>query len=139
MSWATNYEKNNNVYTNFPPLMMDGRHLNMIRVDQEVLNEKTMKEFNIVSNNDYKEYLVKNANNIIQANSLTSESKVGNPLYFDRQNRPERIPYHFVGSQDKYQPFGYENSDLKNYYLSREELNHNLVSGSFIAKKKPDN
>ena len=35
---------------------------------------------------------------------------------------------------DRTQPFGYENSDLKNIYLSRERLNSNL-SGPIISQE----
>ena len=45
MSWATNYQNSkdaNNVFTNVPANIGDGRFLKDLKVDQDVLNKETM-------------------------------------------------------------------------------------------------
>ena len=42
--------------------------------------------------------------------------------------------YLFSSCMDRTQPFGYESSDLKNIYISRERLNSNL-SGPIISQE----
>ena len=122
MSWATNYERVNNVFPNSLPNMSDGRHFKHVAVDQQTINEKNRKSVNIVSNNDYRKYLQSNASTIIEKNSLYHYSKVGNPVLF-HETIPQNTPYMFEGPMSQERPIGYESSDLKNYYLTRDQLN----------------
>ena len=47
----------------------------------------------------------------------------------------DNVPYTFKGTFDSSKPgFGYCNSDLKNPYLSREQLNSRLISPSINPK-----
>lgn len=122
MSWATNYERINNVYANSLPNMTDGRHFKHIAIDQETINEKNKRRTNIVTNNDYRKYLTKNAGSIIEKNSLYHYSKVGNPSLFQMESQ-NNTPYLYTGPLSNEKPIGYQDSDLKNHYLSREQLN----------------
>ena len=122
MSWATNYERVNNVYSGALPNMSDGRHFKHVAIDQQVINEQNQKSLNIQTNNDYRQYLTKNATTIIENNSLYHYSKVGNPVLFN-EIHPKNTPYLFDGPTSEERPKGYESSDLKNHYLSREQLN----------------
>lgn len=122
MSWATNYKRTNNVSLGEMPNMSDGRHFKHISIDQQVINEQNRKGLNIQSNNDYRKYLTNNATSIIEKNSLYSYSKVGNPVLF-KETVPQNTPYLFEGPESEDRPKGYESSDLKNHYLSREQLN----------------
>ena len=134
MSWATNYQNSkdaNNVFTNVPANMADGRFL---KVDQDVLNKETMEELNMKTNGDYRKYLQNNAASIMKTNSITSHSNTGNMIYF-KPNDSHNPPFHYDNSLDRRQPAGYNDSDLKNYYLSREQLNRNMVSPSIQIYK----
>lgn len=122
MSWATNYKRTNNVSPGEMPNMSDGRHFKHISIDQQVINEKNRNGLNIQSNNDYRNYLTNNATSIIEKNSLYSYSKVGNPVLF-KETVPQNTPYLFEGPESQDRPKGYESSDLKNHYISREQLN----------------
>lgn len=137
MSWATNYQNSkdaNNVFTNAPANMADGRFLKDLKVDQDVLNKETMEELNMTTNGDYRKYLQNNAASIMKANSITSHSNTGNMIYF-KPNDSHNPPFHYDNSLDRRQPAGYNDSDLKNYYLSREQLNRNMVSPSIQIYK----
>tara|TARA_B100001094_G_C18088359_1_gene749008 strand:+ start:308 stop:721 length:414 start_codon:yes stop_codon:yes gene_type:complete len=137
MSWATNYQNSkdaNNVFTNVPANMGDGRFLKDLKVDQDVLNKETMEQLNMKSNGDYRKYLQNNAGSIMKANSITSHSNTGNMIYF-KPNDSHNPPFHYDNSLDTRQPAGYNDSDLKNYYLSREQLNRNMVSPSIQIYK----
>ena len=137
MSWATNYQNSkdaNNVFTNVPANMGDGRFLKDLKVDQDVLNKETMEQLNMKSNGDYRKYLQNNAGSIMNANSITSHSNTGNMIYF-KPNDSHNPPFHYDNSLDTRQPAGYNDSDLKNYYLSREQLNRNMVSPSIQIYK----
>ena len=137
MSWATNYQNSkdaNNVFTNVPANMGDGRFLKDLKVDQDVLNKETMEQLNMKSNGDYRKYLQNNAGSIMKTNSITSHSNTGNMIYF-KPNDSHNPPFHYDNSLDTRQPAGYNDSDLKNYYLSREQLNRNMVSPSIQIYK----
>jgi len=137
MSWATNYQTSkdaNNVFTNVPANMGDGRFLKDLKVDQDVLNKETMEQLNMKSNGDYRKYLQSNAGSIMKTNSITSHSNTGNMIYF-KPNDSHNPPFHYDNSLDTRQPAGYNDSDLKNYYLSREQLNRNMVSPSIQIYK----
>lgn len=137
MSWATNYQNSkdaNNVFTNVPANMADGRFLKDLKVDQDVLNKETMEELNMKTNGDYRKYLQNNAASIMKTNSITSHSNTGNMIYF-KPNDSHNPPFHYDNSLDRRQPAGYNDSDLKNYYLSREQLNRNMVSPSIQIYK----
>ena len=86
------------------------------------------------SNGDYRKYLQNNAGSIMKANSITSHSNTGNMIYF-KPNDSHNPPFHYDNSLDTRQPAGYNDSDLKNYYLSREQLNRNMVSPSIQIYK----
>lgn len=135
MSWATNYERTNNVYKNTLPNMSDGRHFNHTSVDQQVINEQNRKGLGIETNNDYRKYLVDNAKDIIKNNSLYHYSKVGNPVLFP-EIIPRSTPYLYDSSLSSARPNGYQDSDLKNHYLSREELERMRYAPSIHV---PDN
>jgi hypothetical protein len=38
------------------------------------------------------------------------------------------VPFVFASVFDNSQPFGYESSDLKNYYLSRQQLQARMIA-----------
>jgi hypothetical protein len=62
----------------------------------------------------------------MQSNSVSACNNCGAcpPVYIGNQNpvSQSNVPFVFPSTLDNSQPFGYETSDLKNMYLSRNEL-----------------
>jgi hypothetical protein len=129
MSWATCYAGSNNIHFNFPPIMADGRNY----ADWQpgaVINERIKEQAGITSNSQYRQFLTHNATQIMQANQLEACNQCGSCI-FNTSNplQPQpNVPFVFNGVLDRSQPFGYENSDLKNYYLTRQQLQARMVA-----------
>lgn len=119
MNWASVYSGSNNVHSNLPPMMSDGRNYSNLLPD-EVINDTIKKEAGITSNWDYRRYLQNNASHIIKHNSQSAISATG--LVEDPSNY---VPVNFFGNQPPTAP-----SDLKSQYMSREQLNARLISPS---------
>ena len=129
MSWATCYSGNNNIHFNYPPIMSDGRNYSQWQATAQINNE-IKKEANITSNYEYRNYLTKNADSIIKYNQLQSCNECGSCYYTNSQPIKNTNPYLFKSCGDQSTPYGYENSDLKNIYLSRHELQTRKIAPS---------
>lgn len=121
MSWGTCYSGSNNIHFDFPPIMMDGRNF----ADWQpgaVINEKIREDAGIKTNSDYRRYLINNADKIIEYNQLQScDQCCACPTVYGAQQNAGS-PYLYKSCSDSAVPFGYETSDLKNEYLSRQQL-----------------
>jgi hypothetical protein len=127
MSWGTCYKNENNVYKSFPGIMEDSRLFTDYN-SNAVLN-KSMRDLNkIKSNEDYRKYLTNNAQSIINQNleTATFENNCNVMMKLDSENKNHPHLYHTT--LDKKNPIGYEESNLKNMYLSRQELNIKKMS-----------
>jgi len=109
MSWATNYSGTNNIDFDKPAKMSDTRFLTNWNAACEV-NNNLKSQMNLNSNYDYRQYLIKNAQYIIDRNAMSARNNTSNTLLGDEPN------------------YGYEASDLKNIYLSRKELQRKMVA-----------
>jgi hypothetical protein len=130
MSWGTCYAGSNNIHSDFPPIMHDGRNY----ADWQpgaVINDNIRKEANIKSNWEYRSYLCKNADTIIKMNQLsacgdccanTAQYGVGQPVANNNS------PYLYKSCLDTTVKYGYENSDLKNLYLNDYSLQARMVT-----------
>jgi len=122
MSWGTCYSGSNNIHFNFPPLMDDSRLFS--NYYSSVLNDNVFQNNkNIKNNSDYRKYLQVNADAIIQNNQYIScvecgitSNNISQPLVTNQS------PYIFNSMLSRDQPYGYETSDLKNIYLSKQQL-----------------
>jgi hypothetical protein len=122
MSWGTCYSGSNNIHFNFPPLMDDSRLFS--NYYSSVLNDSVFQNNkNIKNNSDYRKYLQVNADAIIQNNQYIScvecgitSNNISQPLVTNQS------PYIFNSILSRDQPYGYETSDLKNIYLSKQQL-----------------
>ena len=113
MSWATCYlsEGCNNIHFDKPPLVSDGRFYTSY-ISSEALNEKIKATQGIQSNWSYREYLQTNAKRIMEYNNMETYCKLGiNPGNTETKKKP--VPYGYCNPD----------SDLKNRYLSRQQLN----------------
>jgi hypothetical protein len=131
MAWSTCYSGSNNIDFNFPPIMADGRNFATWQPDATI-NERIQKKEGIQSNWGYRQYLQNNASQIMNFNTQESCYELGLDPHYNTDRTPSNnVPYTFKGTFDTSTPgFGYCNSDLKNPYLSREQLNSRLVSPS---------
>jgi hypothetical protein len=123
MSWGTCYAGSNNIHFDFPPIMMDGRNF----ADWQpgaVINEKFREEAHIKTNADYRKYLINNADKIVKYNQIQACDQCCScpAVYNSGPHNPSNGPYLYKSCGDSTMPFGYETSDLKNQYLSRQEL-----------------
>jgi len=129
MSWAVCYSGSNNIHFNFPPIMADGRNYASWQPDA-VINSRIQKQENIHSNWSYRQYLQHNGLHIMKYNSMEACYDLGLDPHVQTNTTPSsNVPYTFRNIYDTSSPgYGYPNSDLKNPYLSREQLNSRLVA-----------
>jgi hypothetical protein len=121
----------NNQYKNFPPKMSDSRSL--VSSSQPVSVTDYYLQNDQKSNWSYREYLKNNSDKIQNDMTIKSFNDVG---YYQRfmknvTDYPETtkpiVPYFFTSLFDNTRPIGYQNSDVKEIYLSREQLNARLM------------
>jgi len=122
MSWGTCYGASNNIHFDFPPLMSDGRNF-ATWIPACKINEDIQKKSNITTNYEYRQYLTKNADKIIKQNQLSACNECC--ACWEQYKKVPYTPtsqYLYQSCTNGGQPYGYENSDLKNLYLSRFAL-----------------
>jgi len=129
--WSQNYSASHNAHFDFPPVMSDGRIYSSYQ-PQAVVNDNLRARENIHSNWDYRRYLQTHADEVVRFNSMDAQSALGLPV---RPNiditSTSNVPFTFKTTSDLSRPsFGYCNSDLKNPYMSREQLQARLVAPS---------
>ena len=141
MSWGTCYNGSNNIYSNFESLMSDSRKFTDYSSEYNVEN-KLRNELKIHNNTEYRHYLQNNSNKIISNNQVKACNSCSYCQYTENFEVTEK-DYIFRGNLQKNPNFGYNNSDLKNIYLSREKINMELNLPTFyieesgeITKKK---
>jgi hypothetical protein len=126
----------NNKYPEFPPLMSDGRSITTTWQPESLINDDLIQSNNIRSNWQYRKYLTNNAKDIMEYNFRESSNDVG---YYKRPidlpniqsnnvTNMNGVPYNFSSILDSSKPFGYQTSDLKEMYLSREQLDSRKIS-----------
>ena len=133
MSWGTCNSGSNNIHLDFPPIMHDGRNYANWQPGA-VINENLKKEANISSNWQYRKYLSNNADTIIQFNRLSALGDCcANLAQYGsgQQSVTNNSPYLYKSCLDNTIKFGYENSDLKNLYLSDNALQSRMVTPVF--------
>jgi len=126
----------NNKYPGFPPLMSDGRAVTASWQPEAILNAQLIESNGIKSNWQYRRYLTNNAKDVRDYNFLEASTDAG---YFKRHSDLPSIdsnktigivtpPYLYNSPLDENRPTGYESSDLKDLYLSREQLDSRRIS-----------
>ena len=124
MSWGTCYNASNNIHHDFPALMSQGNlytdYNSACKMNNEIKEKAGFK-----SNYQYRQWLINNAQSVMQSNSIAACNQCCGCME-NFTPRPASQKYLYKGCSDKTQPFGYENSDLKNLYLSRQDLQNRL-------------
>jgi hypothetical protein len=131
MSWKTCYNSSNNIHFNFPPIMNDGRNYSTWQPDA-VINQRIQEKEGITNNWNYRQYLQQNGLQIMNYNNVESCYELGLDPHVQTGKTPSsNVPYTFRSVFDTSEPgFGYCNSNLKNPYLTREQLNARIIAPS---------
>jgi hypothetical protein len=129
MSWATCYSGSNNIHFDFPPIMADGRLYSSWQ-PEAVVNDRIRQQENITTSWQYRQFLTHNASNIMKINNQEACSALGLPVHFQTNATPSsNVPYAFKSTFDTNTPgFGYCNSNLKQPYLTREQLQARMIA-----------
>jgi hypothetical protein len=130
MSWATCYASgSNNIHFDSPPLMSDAR-LYTSYVTEPMLSKRIKEQEHIQSNWDYRRYLQNNAGSIMKLDNSLYCADLGLVQNTYTNTAPSsKVPIGFRSVFDNTSPgYGYYNSDLKNPYLSREQLQVRKIS-----------
>lgn len=128
-SWENCYSGSNNYNFNFPPLMADGRNWASWQ-PEAVINQRIQKQEGITNNWKYRQYLQNHGAKIMNYNNMEACYDLGLDPHVKTDRTPsDNVPFKFKGIFDKSKPgYGYCNSDLKNPYLTSEQLNSRLIS-----------
>lgn len=130
----------NNKYDGFPPLMNDGRSITANAQTEALINSDLLKTHNITSNWQYRNFLTHNASKIMIYNFTESSNDIG---YYKRY----AIANQNMSNIPSFQPSFVNNimdpvnqnrqSDLKETYLTREQLNARKVAPVFTTTNIP--
>ena len=131
--------KTNNQYPLFPPKMADGRSIISSWDPESVVNHKFKEEQGLYNSSNpnwsYRQYLQKNGYKIMEKNyqetANDSGSFIPNKFEVTHKNSPEW----FDSYSDNSKPKGYQDSDLKELYLTREQLNARKVALTYSIPK----
>jgi hypothetical protein len=92
-------------------------------------NEIIREKQGIISNFEYRKYLIANADKIIKGNQLEAcDNCSANTSAYGSINNLIGTPFLYGSVHDKSNPHGYESSDLKNVYLTRHQLQSRQVT-----------
>jgi hypothetical protein len=129
--WENCYSASNNYDFNSPPKMSDARLWSQWQADA-IVNQRIQAKEGIQSNWQYRQFLQKNGLQIMNYNTQEACYTLGLDPHVNTGKTPsDNVPHRFKGTFDTSKPgFGYYNSDLKNPYLSREQLNARLIAPS---------
>jgi hypothetical protein len=136
MSWKTCYNSSNNIHFNFPPIMNDSRVWSSWSPDA-VINQRIQEKEGITNNWNYRQYLQQNGLQIMNYNNTEACYELGLDPHVQSGKTPSsNVPYTFRSVFDTSEPgFGYCKSNLKNPYLTREQLNARIIAPSINPNK----
>ena len=128
MTWGTCYSGSNNIHFDFPPIMSDGRNFATWQPGA-IVNEEIKVRENIKTNWQYRQYLTNNADSIIKYNQLAAcDQCCSCPAKYGDGKEVSNSPFLYKSCTESTQPYGYENSDLKNLYLDEYQLQCRLIT-----------
>ena len=128
MSWGTCYSGSNNIHFDFPPIMSDGWNFATWQPGA-IVNEEIKVRENIKTNWQYRQYLTNNADSIIKYNQLAAcDQCCSCPAKYGDGKEVSNSPFLYKSCTESTQPYGYENSDLKNLYLDEYQLQCRLIT-----------
>ena len=120
-----------NLYKDFPPFMNDGRVIVASWQQESVTNKNLLESTGLKSNWEFRKHLTENAKSMIEKNQAESLNDIGYiARYSTAPQQQNNVPYYYKSYLDNSKPFGYETSDLKQLYLSAEQLNARKMAPS---------
>lgn len=125
-----------NLYKDYPPMMADGRVISASWQPEAVVNNNLVNMAGVTSNWQYRQYLTHYADDIIRQNLAKTMNDIGYVArYTQAPKTPYTAPYTYKSYLDKTNAPGYEPSDLKDLYFSREELNARKVAPAITQEQ----
>ena len=122
----------NNRYEEFPPLMSDGRTVQASWQPEAVRNTAILQSNGIKSNWQYRQYLTHNEKEIMRMDMSEAANDVGWYQRYLDVNQEDNYPKSLNSSlqEPPLRTPGYidRSTDLKNMYLTREQLQSKLES-----------
>jgi hypothetical protein len=130
----------NNQFPIFPPKMSDGRSLisswnsesKELQSFKQQVGEDAFNLSPLSPNWAYRRYMQKNGYEIMAKNFVDTANDTGIESMGENYNNEDiktgNIPYAFDSLGDDSRPPGYQESNLKDLYLSREQLNSRLYA-----------
>lgn len=127
----------NNQFPQFPPLMSDGRSVisswNAESVVDKVFQQEYGRELlNIAPLNPnwaYRRYMQAHGYEMMGKNFVDTANDTGSQLPTPTSASKDRnSPYLYSSLSENTKPSGYESSDLKDLYLTREQLNARMYA-----------
>tara|TARA_Y100000389_G_C17123427_1_gene346602 strand:- start:162 stop:593 length:432 start_codon:yes stop_codon:yes gene_type:complete len=124
MEWTYIVKAKNNIHSDFPPLMSDSTLFTDWNTCCKT-NNKLKKSSGITNNYNYRQWLINNGNSVMRTNRLNACNNANvKPSINNIFQKSDK--YIFRDCNDTARPYGYETSDLKEIYLSKQELNEKL-------------
>lgn len=116
----------NNRYDGFPPLMSDGRSIVANGKSEPLSHNALLQQTGITNNAQYRDYMIKNAKQIMMNDFRNSSNDTG----FSEEGRfADYLLASVSGKHAKHASYvptndriAFKSSDLKDIYLSREQL-----------------
>jgi hypothetical protein len=124
----------NNRYDGFPPIMNDGRSVIANGRSEALFHNSILKQIGATNNAQYRAHMIKNAKQIMETEFRTASTDAGYPegeRFADKIiNSATVTPHLFKTALEvpKEPRLTYNKSDLKNIYMSREQLEARLVA-----------
>jgi hypothetical protein len=118
----------NNQYPKFPPMMADGRAVVSSWQPESAINDHLIKKNGIKSNWEYRRYLTDNGYKITEQNFKETCNDTGYHISPAAASTTANSPYSYASAYDNTKPSGYQDSDLKQQYLTREQLDSRKVA-----------
>ena len=114
--------------------LMEDKRVFTNYMPNSVFNDEIKKANHFSNNEQYRKYLVNNANEIMHFNKSSFMNQnfiyVPNKEYLNIFNHTKKnsYPYLFENIYDNSKPYGYETNFTKNKYLSRQQLQQNRIN-----------
>ena len=122
----------NNTYYTITPQQEFQAKANSVSQIYNPTNQEIQSNSGINSNWGYREYMQKNANQIMKYNTMQTIYTSGNNPYTVLNTNPtNNTPYLYNSVHDNNNPlYGFRNSDLKQDYTKKEQIKSRMISPS---------
>lgn len=133
MSWGTCYSGSNNIHFNIPPSMNDGRLFSNYEAACHA-NKQLKESLGITNNYQYRQWLIHNGNKVASKNNQLACHE-SSQCVKEASQAPKTQKYLYKSCADRSRPYGYENSNLKNMYVSRQAQN-SLLQAPILTQEQ---